>query len=77
MIAYLIGGPQDMLKMHVCDNALILTFPHLAANVIQKAFKDSPPSGLVEVENLHYVKVYESPSREPFAVYVLRGEQYW
>ena len=73
MIAYLIGGPQDMVKLHVKEHETIVTFPHLAARPIDLR---EPPAGEVVVSNLTYRKVYQSHGREPYAIFALFGDRW-
>ena len=73
MIAYLIGGPQDMVKLHVRDSETVLTFPHLEA---QRVDLRHPPPGEVTIKNLTYRKVYENHGREPFVIFALFGDRW-
>lgn len=73
MIAYLIGGPQDMVKLHVRDGESILVFPHME---VERVDPRNPPAGEVMVRNLTYRKVYENHGREPYAIFALFGDQW-
>lgn len=80
MIAYLIGGPQDMVKTLVPDNEFksrYLKFPHakvyapgVDGRVPYLLGVDPPIPENVAVEELLYLKVFQSHSgREPYAVF--------
>lgn len=81
MIAYLIGGPQDMVKTLVPDNEFksrYLKFAHAKVyapgvdGVPHLLGVDTPIPDNVVVEELLYVKVYESwrgRGREQYAVF--------
>lgn len=73
MLAYLVGGPQDMIKIHVDEDWEDITMPHIAAmaRLAPRAFQANPYPDTI-VTDARYVKIYESreTATPRFAVFV-------
>jgi len=72
MIAYLIGGPQDIIKLYVENDASRVSFPHREA----LSCNDWTPNEHPVVDQVEYVKVYTAGwGREPYAIFVHIGSR--
>lgn len=69
-LAYLVGGPMDLTKMAVQDEAVKLRFPTNERSETHNHFEPQP--GLVDVKYHHYRRILHEYYRE-FMVYHYEG----